>query len=192
MTIQYHIFETAFGSTLGALSPAGICFLQFGESTESLENELRRHVPNEETRRVGELEHRLVEPLKRIIHAATDGRDEGGRTLPIDARGSAFQRMVWDYLRSIPPGEVRSYSEVARALNIPRSTRAVANACGANSIALLIPCHRVVRNDGSLGGYRWGVEAKRHLLEAERSACQAGAAETYQGNKVTGDIPETI
>lgn len=191
MTIQYHVFETAFGATLGAFSPVGVCFLQFGESIEILENELRGHFPNEEAVRVGEREHRLIEPLRRIVDAAIDGRDNERSTLPIDTRGSAFQRMVWDYLRSIPPGEVRSYSEVARALTIPRATRAVANACGANSIALLIPCHRVVRSDGSLGGYRWGPAVKQHLLAAERAARQARVTPIYQGNKVTGDIPET-
>jgi AraC family transcriptional regulator of adaptative response/methylated-DNA-[protein]-cysteine methyltransferase len=89
-------------------------------------------------------------------------------------------------------GEVRSYSEIAQALNIPRATRAVARACGANSIALLIPCHRVIRSDGSLGGYRWGLEAKRRLLATEYGARFGGPNFDYQGISVTGDIPETI
>jgi len=88
----------------------------------------------------------------------------------VDIGGTAFQRRVWDALRAIPSGETRSYAEVARAIGAPRATRAVAQACGANPVALVIPCHRVVRSDGGLGGFRWGIERKRALLEREARA----------------------
>ncbi len=192
MTIQYHAFNTPLGPTLGALSSSGICFLQFGRSPESLVVQLQSQFPMAEVCRISRQAYHLIEPLERIINAAVRGHNDGFETVAIDAQGSEFQRLVWEHLRSIPLGEVRSYSEVARALNMPRSTRAVANACGANSVALLIPCHRVIRTDGSLGGYRWGLEVKRHLLAMERVVCQSNSELTYHGNKVTEDIPETI
>jgi AraC family transcriptional regulator of adaptative response/methylated-DNA-[protein]-cysteine methyltransferase len=87
----------------------------------------------------------------------------------VDIRGTAFQVQVWDYLRQIPRGELRTYKEVAEAIGRPKAVRAVASACGANRIALAIPCHRVIRGDGGLGGYRWGIERKRQLLAIENS-----------------------
>ena len=90
-----------------------------------------------------------------------------GLDLPLDVRGTAFQQRVWQALREIPAGETVSYTELARRIGAPKSVRAVAQACGANRLAVAIPCHRVVRNDGALSGYRWGVERKRTLLERE-------------------------
>ncbi len=90
-----------------------------------------------------------------------------GLDLPLDIRGTAFQQRVWQALREIPAGETASYSEIARRISSPKSVRAVAQACSANTLAVAIPCHRVVRNDGSLSGYRWGVERKRALLKRE-------------------------
>ena len=90
-----------------------------------------------------------------------------GLDLPLDVRGTAFQQRVWQALREIPPGRMMSYTEVARRIGAPKSVRAVAQACAANALAVAIPCHRVVRNDGALAGYRWGVERKRALLERE-------------------------
>ncbi|NWF83004.1 MAG: methylated-DNA--[protein]-cysteine S-methyltransferase, partial [Bryobacteraceae bacterium] len=92
---------------------------------------------------------------------------------PVDLRGTVFQRMVWSYLRTIPPGETRSYSQVAAALGHPGAARAVARACASNRIAVGIPCHRVIASDGSLAGYRWGVERKRQLLTQESAAAAA-------------------
>jgi AraC family transcriptional regulator of adaptative response/methylated-DNA-[protein]-cysteine methyltransferase len=91
-------------------------------------------------------------------------------SLPLDIRATAFQRRVWAYLQSIPFGETKSYSEVAKAIGSPRACRAVARACATNPVAVAIPCHRVVREDGSMGGYRWGVERKKTLLQMERGA----------------------
>ena len=93
-----------------------------------------------------------------------------GLDLPLDVRGSAFQERVWQALREIPAGETVSYAEIARRIGEPKAVRAVAQACGANKIAVAIPCHRVVRNDGALSGYRWGVERKHALLEKEAQA----------------------
>ena len=90
-----------------------------------------------------------------------------GAALPLDIRGTAFQQRVWQALREIPPGTTRSYAEIAQAIGEPRAVRAVAQACGANALAVAIPCHRVVRTDGHLSGYRWGVERKRELLARE-------------------------
>ena len=88
--------------------------------------------------------------------------------LPLDVRATAFQKKVWDALREIPAGETRSYSEVARAIGDPKAVRAVATACASNPVALAVPCHRVVRSDGELAGYRWGIERKKKLLEQEQ------------------------
>ena len=92
----------------------------------------------------------------------------------LDKQGTGFQQLVWRYLQSIPSGEVRSYAEVAAAIGKPKAVRAVASACARNRIAVLVPCHRVIRGDGGLGGYRWGAERKRALLEAEAAGKQAG------------------
>lgn len=94
--------------------------------------------------------------------------------LPIDVRGTAFQARVWDALRRIPPGQTRTYTEVANEISAPTSVRAVAAACARNPVALAIPCHRVLRADGGLAGYRWGLQVKEHLLAAERDALPAG------------------
>lgn len=170
MDISYHHAPTDLGLALLALSPAGVCFLQFGESLTDLLMELQAAFPSDNLTAVEKRGEPRIEKFERAMYAAIAGRDSETRDIPIALIGTEFQRSVWEYLRSIPLGEVRSYLEVARALKAPRSTRAVARACGANSIALLIPCHRVIRSDGSLGGYRWGIEAKRLLLAAERVA----------------------
>ena len=191
MDISYHHTPTKLGIAVVALSPFGVCFLQFGKSLTVLLHDMREMFPTDNLAEVSKREDPRIERVVRAIHAAIEGDDSVVQALPIASIGTEFQRKVWNHLRSIPSGEVRSYSEVARALHVPLATRAVANACGANSIALLIPCHRIIRTDGSLGGYRWGVEAKRNLLAAEGAKRPRGANHSYQGNSVTGDIPET-
>lgn len=168
MSVRYDYFLTDIGLCVVGLSPSGVCFLQFGECVEKLLDSLRSHCSAGPLTRVENKEGALVKRIEVAIHAATRGNWEGIPTLPLAPIGTEFQLAVWNRLRDIPTGEVRSYSEIAHTLNIPRATRAVARACGANSIALLIPCHRVIRSDGSLGGYRWGLETKRYLLAAER------------------------
>ena len=170
MDISYHHSPTDLGLALVALSPAGVCFLQFGQSLADLLKELQAAFPSNNLTAAKRHEEPRIETIERAMYAAIAGRDSETRDIPTALIGTDFQRSVWEYLRSIPLGEVRSYAEVARALKAPRSTRAVARACSANSIALFIPCHRVIRSDGSLGGYRWGIEAKRRLLAAERVA----------------------
>jgi AraC family transcriptional regulator of adaptative response/methylated-DNA-[protein]-cysteine methyltransferase len=185
MTILCRYTPTALGPFLVARSPEGVCFLQFGESVESLLNQLRDHLPAGAIVALSREEDSVIDRTVATIHAAIEGQKSEATILPIAPIGTDFQRKVWECLRLIPSGEVRTYSAVAQALAMPRATRAVANACGANSIAILVPCHRIIRSDGSLGGYRWGLERKRKLLARE------GAELTYQGNKVTGDIAET-
>ena len=184
MDIYYHHTQTDLGLALVAFSPVGVCFLQFGKSLTDLRKELQITFPSNPLKAVEKREEPLLEKVERAITAAIAGYDSDAHDIPIALHGTKFQRSVWEYLRSIPSGEVRSYAEVARGLDLPRAARAVARACGANSIALLIPCHRVVRSDGTLGGYRWGIEAKRRLLAAERVTL-------YQGNSVTGDMPDS-
>jgi AraC family transcriptional regulator of adaptative response/methylated-DNA-[protein]-cysteine methyltransferase len=135
----------------------------------------------------------LIEGLKREFPFAVRKPDEGqlqawvaallgnmaGRelhdALPLDIRATAFQRRVWTYLQSIPFGATRSYSQVAKAIGQPTASRAVARACATNPVAVAIPCHRVVREDGSISGYRWGVERKKTLLEMEHAECDRGS-----------------
>jgi AraC family transcriptional regulator of adaptative response/methylated-DNA-[protein]-cysteine methyltransferase len=191
MTVRYHSFLTDLGLCVVGLSPSGVCFLQFGECLENLLDSLRTHRPEDNLEQMVHEEGVPVPRIETTIRAATRGHFKDILTLPIAPIGTEFQLAVWTCLRDIPSGEVRSYSEIAHALNIPRATRAVARACGANAIALLIPCHRVIRSDGSLGGYRWGLQAKRRLLAAERGAPLSPTSD-YQGFSVTVDIPETI
>ena len=192
MTVEYHYFVTELGLCLVGLSPSGVRFLQFGERLEELLNTLRAQCPEDNLVKMANDEGCLVNRIEAVIQAATRGNYEGILTLTISPIGTEFQRAVWDCLRNIPPGEVRSYSEIAQTLNMPRATRAVARACGANSIALLIPCHRVMRSDGSLGGYRWGLETKLRLVAAEYGSRLDGPPPDYQGFSVTVDIPETV
>src|SRR5262249_45518316 len=112
----------------------------------------------------------------RGVVALAAGR-EPHLSLPLDVRGTAFQQQVWRALRKIPAGRTRSYAEVARSIGRPEATRAVAGACGANPTALVVPCHRVVQSDGGLGGYHWGVERKRRILDAERKTHDKATAE---------------
>lgn len=169
MSITHHFFSTEIGLCLLGISPSAVRFLQFGESPSLLLQELYCQFPGEVFVEASTSTNRSISHLERAVHAAIHGRDGELASISIAPVGSEFQLRVWDHLRAIPSGETRSYSEIAVALNIPSASRAVAKACGANSIALFIPCHRVIRRDGSLGGFRWGLETKRLLLAVERS-----------------------
>src|SRR2546427_7613689 len=150
------------GTLLVAATPRGICPGRLGHGAPELESALRGEVPGAEIRRDrGDL-GRWVAAILRYL----DGR-EPHLDLPLDIRATAFQRQVWEALRKIPYGRTRSYAEVARAIGRPRATRAVARACASNPAALVIPCHRVVKSNGDLGGYRWGMERKQALLRQE-------------------------
>jgi AraC family transcriptional regulator of adaptative response/methylated-DNA-[protein]-cysteine methyltransferase len=163
--IAYSVIPTDAGQLLVAGTERGICAVTLGDDTEALEAALRAEYP------LAELERGNGE-LDAWTRAVVDHLEGVGGTelLPLDVRGTAFQRKVWEALQRIPRGTTRSYTEIARELGQPAAARAVAQACASNRLALVIPCHRVVREDGGLGGYRWGIERKRALLERERSA----------------------
>ena len=169
MSISHHFFSTEIGLCLLGISSSAVKFLHFGDSSSLLLRELHSQFPGEVFVEAATNTNHSISRIESAVHAAIHGRDAELASISIAPVGKEFQLRVWDHLRAIPSGETRSYSEVALALNIPTASRAVAKACGANSIALFIPCHRVIRRDGSLGGFRWGLETKRRLLWAERS-----------------------
>jgi AraC family transcriptional regulator of adaptative response/methylated-DNA-[protein]-cysteine methyltransferase len=165
--ISYAWLESEFGLILVAATDRGLCSVEFGEQREQLYARLESELPSaelvESTIDVEDAQFRgWLEALDRYLK----GR-ELHPELPLDIRGSAFRIKVWQYLQSIPRGETRSYGTVAAALGRPESARAVAGACAANRLAVLIPCHRVIRANGDLGGYRWGLERKQRLLASE-------------------------
>ena len=156
------VSDSPLGRMLIAATDRGVCAIQFGRSDGELLEGLKREFPFA-ARKVDEsglqtwVETLLSKMIGKELNAA----------LPLDIRATAFQRRVWTYLQSIPFGATRSYGEVARALGQPTASRAVARACATNPVAVVIPCHRVVREDGNISGYRWGVERKKVLLEME-------------------------
>ncbi len=161
--IGFAIARTRLGLLLVAATARGVCQVAFGDTREELLAALRGEYPLATLVENGGRAREWSEAVRRFAGGlAADAR------APVDIRATAFQRRVWDYLMTIPRGETRAYAEVAAALGQPSAARAVARACAANPVALVIPCHRVVRGDGSLAGYRWGVERKKELLEAER------------------------
>jgi O-6-methylguanine DNA methyltransferase len=169
--VGYTIVASPVGRLLVAATARGICGVKLGDSDAELETALRREFPSA-VRDAGRGPGRGPGPLDGWVEAVL-AQLAGARpraALPVDVRGTAFQRRVWDALRAIPMGATQSYAEVARAIGRPRAVRAVARACATNPVALVVPCHRVVRQNGDLGGYRWGVERKALLLERERAA----------------------
>jgi AraC family transcriptional regulator of adaptative response/methylated-DNA-[protein]-cysteine methyltransferase len=169
LTISYASGQTPLGLLMIGATDRGICFLQFGESNDALVAELGRQFPAASVQPMPASHRDEFEGWMAALNRHLRGL-EPRLDLPLDVRGTAFQLIVWRYLQKVPYGEVRSYSEVAEAIGKPSAARAVARACASNSIALLIPCHRVVRGTGELGGYRWGVQRKRVLLDTERAA----------------------
>jgi AraC family transcriptional regulator of adaptative response/methylated-DNA-[protein]-cysteine methyltransferase len=161
VTIHYAIAPTPIGKMLLAATAQGICSIQFGDSIASLERELRTEYPKAEIIRS---DRKLGEQVK-ALRAIIDGKST--TPLPLDIQATAFQRRVWQELQAIPRGATKSYSKIAAAIGHPKAARAVARACATNPVAIAIPCHRVVREDGSMGGYRWGVERKKKLLSLE-------------------------
>jgi AraC family transcriptional regulator of adaptative response/methylated-DNA-[protein]-cysteine methyltransferase len=169
LTISYASGRTPLGLLMIGATDRGICFLQFGDSDRALQAELRRQFPAAAVQPMPATHTEQFESWMAALNRHLRGL-EPRLDLPLDVRGTAFQLIVWRYLQKLPYGEVRSYSEVAEAIGKPSAARAVARACASNSVALLIPCHRVVRGTGELGGYRWGVQRKRVLLDTERAA----------------------
>ena len=177
--ITHNIADSPLGRLLVAVTEHGVCAVKLGDNDAQLVSSLHGEFPAaqfqgddgtllEWTQTI--LNHLQGSPLNRAL----------GLELPLDIRATAFQRQVWEYLTSIPYGETRSYQEVAQALDKPRASRAVGTACAANPVALVIPCHRVVRQDGGMGGYRWGIFRKEQLLAQERHAPERHAQERHE------------
>ena len=160
--IRFAVGECSLGSILVAQSPRGVCAILIGDDPDRLARDLQDQFPRATLVGGHAGFEALVAKVVGFVEAPRRGLD-----LPLDVQGTAFQERVWQALREIPAGETASYTEVARRVGTPKSVRAVAQACAANALAVAIPCHRVVRTDGSLSGYRWGVERKRTLLERE-------------------------
>lgn len=165
--IRWSIADTALGQALVAATGRGICMIELGEDAVALEEKLHAEFPKAQLERVDAGRDDFLAPRLRAVADALAGRQA---QVPVDLIGTAFQKKVWDALMKIPHGQTRTYSEIAAQIGHPRSMRAVANACGQNHLAIVVPCHRVVRNDGSLGGYRWGLPMKQRVLERERVA----------------------
>jgi len=167
--IRYTCADSPLGRMLIAATQAGICSIQFGASDGELIEGLKREFPFAQRKP----DNRSLKPW--VISLLHQMRGEhGDSSLPLDIRATAFQRRVWTYLQSIPFGSTKSYSQVAKGMGQPTATRAVARACATNPVPIAIPCHRVVREDGGMGGYRWGVERKKTLLEMESHPGTAG------------------
>jgi AraC family transcriptional regulator, regulatory protein of adaptative response / methylated-DNA-[protein]-cysteine methyltransferase len=160
--IRFAIGQCSLGAILVAASERGVCAIQLGDDPGRLARDLQDRFPRATLIGGDARFEKLVAQAVGLVEAPGLGVD-----LPLDVRGTAFQQRVWQALREIPAGRTTTYSELARRLGVPRSVRAVAGACAANAVAVAIPCHRVVRSDGGLAGYRWGVERKRALLERE-------------------------
>ena len=163
--ILYSIGTCALGDVLVARSPAGVCAILIGSEAAELKDDLATRFPASVLIPDGaELREDLAKVV-RFIESPSEGLD-----LPLDMHGTPFQRRVWEALCAIPTGTTVTYTELARSIGEPRSARAVARACATSAIALAIPCHRVLRSDGALSGYRWGIERKRELLNREAMA----------------------
>ena len=163
--IGYTLVDTSLGTLLVAGTERGLCAVRFGDQETALAQGLREEFPE------AELVHDdpRVSLWAGVLQAQVNGLKPSS-LVPLDVQATAFQWRVWRELRRIPPGRTRAYSDIATAIGRPRATRAVARACGTNPTAVAIPCHRVVREDGGLGGYRWGLERKRELLKRESAA----------------------
>jgi AraC family transcriptional regulator of adaptative response/methylated-DNA-[protein]-cysteine methyltransferase len=164
VNINYTIVDSSLGRLLVAMTERGVCAVRMGDSDAALEKDLRDEFPHAQ---INQNDAFLREPVQKILSHLD--QNEPQLDLPLDIRATAFQRQVWEKLRAIPYGETVSYGDVAKALGKPGAVRAVGRACATNPVALVIPCHRVVREDKTLGGYRWGLERKKKLLEHERS-----------------------
>jgi len=176
MNISYTIANCALGRVLVAATPRGISAVYLGTVDDRLTTALRKEYPNAEIRRGSEKHSEWVSAIVRHLAGLNPGLD-----LPTDVAATAFQRRVWEALRAIPYGATRTYSEMARMLGRPKATRAVARACATNPASIVVPCHRVVRKDGSLGGYRWGLERKEQLLRQESAIAKKAKAAGIAG-----------
>ena len=163
LTIHWTTTRTALGNALIAATERGICAVALAESKDALLAELQREFPKATLNAVSEGEALIAEKVQAVA-ALLAGRPAA---VDIELIGTAFQHKVWQALMRLPKGQTRSYAELAAELNMPKAARAVARACASNRVAVLVPCHRIVRGDGSLGGYRWGLPIKARLLDNE-------------------------
>lgn len=167
-TLSWACRDTVLGPILMAATDRGVCFVQFGNDCAALQGQLRSEFPHAELQPCREDSNPQLDHWIDALNAYVENR-QPRPDIPLDLRGTAFQIKVWEFLLSLEDGDVISYSELAAGIDKPRAVRAAASACAANRIALLVPCHRILRGDGGLGGYRWGLERKRSLLDAERA-----------------------
>ena len=163
--IRFAVGKNSLGRILVARSERGVCAILLGDDADALVRDLRARFPH--ARLIGG-DTGFAELVAKVVAFVETPR--AGLDLALDLRGTAFQQRVWQALREIPAGRTASYADVANRIGMPKAVRAVAQACAANAIAVAIPCHRVVRNDGAISGYRWGVERKRALLQREAAA----------------------
>lgn len=159
--IRFTCFRTSLGTVLAAATDKGVCAVKLGPDAARLERLLAEEFS------AAELAQEAMPEIESRIRDFIEGEGSLAR-VPLDIRGTVFQRRVWDALRRIPRGETRTYSDIARSIGAPAAVRAVGSACGANPVALVVPCHRAVRTDGGLGGYAWGLPVKERLLEIEK------------------------
>ncbi len=179
--ITYAFLDTDMGLLLLAATDRGLCLVRFGDSRDELTRDLRNDFPaatlTEMSDRSSPQFAGWVEAIRSYLKGQSTNLD-----LPLDVKSTAFVEKVWKYLQSIPPGEVRTYTQVAKAIGSPNAARAVGSACGSNRVAIVIPCHRVLRGDSGLGGYRWGLDKKRKLLAHEGAMKQEAALQRRAAN----------
>ena len=167
-TLTWACRDTVLGPILMAATDRGVCFAQFASNCETLQQQLRAEFPQAELERYQAASSQQLEQWIDALDAYIQNKRPRPE-LPLDLQGTAFQIKVWEFLLSLADGDVISYAELAQGIDKPKAVRAAASACAANRIAVLVPCHRILRGDGGLGGYRWGLARKRALLDAERA-----------------------
>ena len=175
LQIRWTVIATALGLALVAATERGLCSITLGDSATALEAALREEFPRAGLLRVEAGRDDFLAPKLREVAAMLQG--QSGK-VDIELIGTAFQQRVWQALMRIPPGQTLSYAQLAESIGRPSAARAVARACAQNRLAVIVPCHRIIRGDGSLGGYRWGLPRKRALLEAEHKTTAVGRART--------------
>jgi AraC family transcriptional regulator, regulatory protein of adaptative response / methylated-DNA-[protein]-cysteine methyltransferase len=170
MKIGYSIAKSSLGKVLVAATERGVSAVYLGEAGSQLIEELGKEYPRAEINEAGDSFQRWVKEIVQRVEGNPPRME-----LPLDLQATAFQRRVWQELQRIPRGTTRTYSQVARALGRPKAVRAVARACAMNPVSIVVPCHRVIRGDGNLAGYRWGLSRKQQLLAQEAAATKSGA-----------------
>ncbi len=172
VSIRYGITRCRLGRLLVAVTNRGVCRVSLGGTERELVLDIEKEFPHANLRR----SDKYMKEYLRFVSRVAEGGPQSDESLPLDVRATAFQCRVWERLKAIPPGATMTYKEIAEDLGLERGARAVGRACAENPVALLVPCHRVVRTDGALAGYRWGVERKKKLLESEKRGDAPGVS----------------